>query len=763
MAERAGLLGSGGATSEYDAALRLAEHAGSIGHVARVLCRRDAGGDTPDAERQALAACLERRGVDASVEAGTVPATWRVRRRADVRTTPKKRQALVPQVSIIMPTCAARGLLRTAIETIRATTAPARADGATVEVVAVSNIPEHDTESRIWLAANADAVVDAPGPFNWSRANNMGAAAARGKYLLFLNDDIEARDPGWLEAMLEHAQRPDVGVVGARLLYPDGKVQHGGQYLARTHARHAFRFAEADAPGPFGLAAVAREMMAVTGACQMVRASVFHELGGFEEAHSVVNNDLDFCLRSWAAGLAVIYTPHATLVHHELASRAALEDSYDQARFATAWRQVFERGDPFRNPRLGADSDHYAPDPEPVEALHVGRRGPDIADVKRILVVKLDHIGDFLTALPALHRLAARFPQARIDLLAPAASAELARLEPVVSDIAVFEFFHAKSGEGQKAVGDAEYRALHARLAPTAYDMAIDLRMQPETRAVLPHTGAKFLVGYDREEKFGFLDVALVWEGDRKLTPKRAHISERLVDLVEAAAAACGGQPASALRAEPTTRVPALAALPADFRNHRLVCVHPGVGNPVRQWPPGHFAALIDLFVAEGFRAVLIGGAGEAPIAEEVLRRISEPGTAESLAGRVDLNQLPAVIQACALFVGNNSGPQHLAASLGIPAVGIHSGVVDAAEWAPLGPQALALRRRMICGPCYLEFASDCPRDLACLTGLLPAQVFEACRPFLSRPLRRRSMRHRQPNGVESRRPEPVALARGLR
>jgi ADP-heptose:LPS heptosyltransferase/GT2 family glycosyltransferase len=731
LVDRAGLSADSG---EYDAVLRLTEHASRIAHVPRVLCERGADADTPEQEQAALTACLARRGVAARVEPGRAAGTWRVRR--DLLATKRRRGAKGPvagRVSIIMPTCAARGLVRIAIKTIRAHSAPAQPGGRDVEIVILDNTPSREGRTRSWLRKQADIVVDMPGPFNWSRFNNEGARAATGEYLLFLNDDIEILQPDWLEAMLEQAQRPEVGVVGARLLYPDGKVQHGGQYLADTHARHAFRFADEAAPGPFGLATVAREMISVTGACQMVRAEVFKRLGGFEEAHSVVNNDLDFCLRSWRAGLSVVFTPHATLIHHELASRAALEDSYDEARFLGAWRERFLKGDPFRNPRLGLDADHYAADPEPTVELHVGRRGPAIGDIRRILAVKLDHIGDLLTALPALRLLAKRFPAAKIDLLAPAASAELARHESVIAETLVFDFFHARSGEGQKGLGEMAFQALRERLAPAAYDMAIDLRMQPETREVLRYTGAAFLVGYDHGGRFPFLDVALEWEGDRRLEAKRAHVSERLVQLVSAAEDACTSDasaptPASAVHGG----VAALDELPDAFLSRRLVCVHPGVGNVVRQWPPGHYAALIDLLAGEGLNTVLIGGPDEAAIAEEVLRRVSQPGTAESLVGRVKLAQLPDVMRACVLFVGNNSGPQHLAASLGMPAIGIHSGVVDAVEWAPLGPQAMALRRRMICGPCYLEFASDCPRDLACLTGLRPAEVFAACLRLLA-------------------------------
>ncbi len=730
------------AGTDYAAVLALTEHAARIAHVPRVLCERGDAGDSSDEEAAALSAVLARRGEAATVEPGPALGTWRVRRQIlgatpSGKTKAGKRRPRGPvagRISIIIPTCAAGGLIRSCIRTIRATSAPARPGGRDVEIVIVDNTPASQTETRAWLAEAADVVVDMPGAFNWSRFNNCGARAASGEYLLFLNDDIETDQPDWLEALLEHAQRPEVGVVGARLLYPDGTVQHAGQYLSDTHARHAFRFAAAASPGPFGLAGVSREVISVTGACQMVRASTFTSLGGFEEAHSVVNNDLDFCLRSWQAGLRVVYTPHATLTHHELASRAALEDTYDEQRFAGAWRNRFLAGDPFRNPRQGLNADHYSPDPEPSVLLHAGRRGPAADTVRRILAVKLDHIGDFLTGLPALRSLKRRFPAAQIDLLAPAASAELARSEPSVSEIIVFDFFHARSGLGQKGVSEAEFAALAERLAPARYDIAVDLRMQPETRAVLPYTGAGFLAGYDHANRFAFLDVSLEWEGDHRLVFKRAHVSERLMQLVSALEDACRSEAAPPEPGRLAPRdVPALAALPAAFLDRPIICVHPGVGNVVRQWPASNYAALIDLLAEAGLHVVLIGAPEEATIAEDVLRRVAIQGAVESLVGKVKLAQLPDVMRACALFVGNNSGPQHLAAALGLPAIGIHSGVVDATEWAPLGSQAVAIRRRMICGPCYLEFASDCPRNLACLTGLRPQEVFAACKTMLGR------------------------------
>ncbi len=705
--------------ADWDAVLRLTEAAGGkIGNIARVLLAEGGKGDSTDAGLAALRAAFARRRMAASVTAGDVPGI--------VRTARKVARA---HISVIMPSCGARDLVRLAINTIRAT-----AKGHDVEIVVLDNIPDPKSKTKGWLKRHADVVVAMPAGFNWSAFNNAGARAASGDVLLFLNDDIEANTPGWLDALLEHAMRPEVGVVGARLLYPDGKIQHAGQYLAGNHARHAFRFAHGDDPGPFGLARVAREMVSVTGACMMMRRAVFAALGGFDEAHSVVNNDLDFCLRVARAGLRVIYTPHATLVHHELASRARIDDRYDSARFDGDWHQVFLAGDPWRSPSLLAESDHYAVDSEAMVSLLAGNPGPDIASVRKILAVKLDHIGDYLTALPALRRIKTLFPGAELHLLAPGATAALARHEPGIDGVIEFTFFHARSAEGKREVTPAEYDALAARLAPYAFDLAIDLRMQPETRAVLRHTGARLLAGFDHQGAFPWLDVALEWEGDTALQPKRAHVSERLVQLVAVVAAdAQADVPPAPPPALKPADVTALARLGPGFLARPLVCVHPGVGNPVRQWPQGHYAGLIDLLVAEyGVNVVLVGAGEEIAIADEVLGQVRARASVVSLAGKINLTELGQVMRACVLFIGNNSGPKHLAASLGVPTIGIHSSVVDPAEWAPVGAVAIALKRQMACGPCYLEFASDCPRGLVCLSGMRPSDVAARARVFLA-------------------------------
>jgi ADP-heptose:LPS heptosyltransferase/GT2 family glycosyltransferase len=707
----------------YDLVLRLTERAGCIRHVPGILVQRGlASGDSADRERKALERALKRRRIRGAVLDGCVAGTYRTRR-----------DLVKPgKISIIIPTIAARGLVKTCLDSIRE-----KSTYRDFEFVCLDNI-RNDPESpwKSWLRENADQVVEIDEDFNWSRFNNLGAAHATGDYLLFLNDDIEVIEPSWLEALLECAQRPDVGVVGPRLLYPDGKVQHAGLFLSGPGlARHAFRFAAADDPGYFGLALTQRNMIGVTGACMLMSRGVFETVGGFNEAHSVINNDLDFCLRCHRHGFRVVYTPHTSLYHHELVSRAKMRDVFDMSAFLEEWGVLFMEGDPYFHRDLAPQFDDYSIETEPLREVYAGHPIARQDDIKRILAVKLDHIGDFVTAIPAFRRLKERFPSASLSVLAGRSAAPLATLEPAIDQVFDFEFFHARSGLGYKEVTEDDLKALEQRLAPYRFDLAIDLRKLYDTRPVLNYTGARYLAGFDQDNRFPWLDFALEWEGDPLYQGKRMHVATDLLNLVDAVANACG-EDRTVIRghiAKPPQDLPASVASLADVLFSRpVVCVHPASGNELRQWPPAYFGELINLLVTRlGVHVVIIGGPDEAEIASQVLEAVKHPESVWPLVGTFKLSGLPDVIAACALFVGNNSGPKHLAAGLGVPTVAVHSGVVASEEWGPLGPDAVAIRRDMSCSPCYRGKMIDCHRSAACLTQISPGEVFNLCRRFL--------------------------------
>jgi ADP-heptose:LPS heptosyltransferase len=662
-------------------------------------------------------------GIEAKVLPGCAPGIYRLKRAL-------QRPGLV---SIIIPTCGARNLVRKCIASIRKVTA-----NQNFEIICIENIPASHASTRRWVQGNADQVIRINEPFNWSRFNNfaVGAASSHAKYYLFLNDDIEVFEPDWLDALLEHGQRDDVGVTGALLLYPDRSIQHAALHMVGPGlGRHASRFAQEDDPGSFGRTLTQRNVVGVTGACMLVQRSFFEALGGFEEAHMVINNDLDLCLRSLDRGRQVVYTPYAKLIHHEMASRSSMNDLYDIKYFEKTWRRKFAEGDPYYNPFLSRSEDNFATDLEPVETIYGGHPVMLRNEVRAILAIKLDHIGDFITAFPAFRRIKERFPQAKLCVLASTASVKLAALEPSIDEVIEFNFFNENSSQGRIEMSDATFAALRRRLAPERFDIAIDLRKHPETRDLLRYAGAKLTAGFDSESRFPWLDIVLEWEKDGPLFVKRQHVADDLLRLVEAVVVACDGDRRTigdaAIQRWEDKVTPDLAV--ERLFDKPVVCVHPAAGNPLRTWPAKHFAELIDLIVAEyDVNIAIIGAEGDCKIVDEILAGLQTPGSVFSLLGRIPLERLPQFLARCALFVGNNSGPQHIAAGLGIPTMGIHSGVVDAHEWAPIGPAAVAVRRDMTCSPCYFALPEQCSRGVACLNELRPGDVLATCRKLLS-------------------------------
>lgn len=315
----------------YYLALRAMELGTQIGHVSRVLSHHMA---TPEdattqaqeheAQRTILRGHLARMGAAAEVEDGPEPCTYRVRYAVSEP---------APLVSVIIPTRDHAELLEPCVQSIlEKTTYP------TYEVVLVENNSEDPETFRLYERLRQDARVkvavwepEQPGMFNYSAIVNFGAAKARGEYLLFLNNDTKVVEGNWMQEMVATAQRSDVAVVGAKLLFEDGLVQHAGMAANGSHENmHVNRDLPADAPGYEHSLDLPGDFNMVTGACQLVKRSVFQELGGYDEQLAVGYNDSDFCLRCREAGYAVTYTPYAVLIHREFSSRG--RETYDEGK-----------------------------------------------------------------------------------------------------------------------------------------------------------------------------------------------------------------------------------------------------------------------------------------------------------------------------------------------------------------------------------------------------------------------------------------------
>lgn len=288
----------------------------------------------------------------------------RVRRQAiRVPVAPMDASAALPPVSIIVPTRNGVDLLRTCLAGVAATDYPE------VEVIVMDNDSD-DPDTLAYLDALDPArhrVIRHGGAFNYSAINNHAVAEARGRLLCLLNNDIEITDPRWLATMVAQALRGDVGAVGARLLYPDGRIQHAGVAIGIGNAAgHAHRFLRCDEEGYFHRHNLPQFTTAVTAACLVVMRERFLAVGGLDEQNfPIAFNDVDLCLRLNQRGWQSLYEPRATLMHHESVSRGHDLDPVGAARFAgelAALKRIWktdELFDPFHHPQLSRASEQF--------------------------------------------------------------------------------------------------------------------------------------------------------------------------------------------------------------------------------------------------------------------------------------------------------------------------------------------------------------------------------------------------------------------
>jgi GT2 family glycosyltransferase len=342
---------------DFEFALRLSETTARVGHLPRILYhwRQGAGSLAADPQakpgidalqRSAVNAHLQRVGLAASAEDGLGPHR--------VRIVPRPRETH-PRVSIIIPTRDAPGFLGRCLGSIYALTAYPN-----YEVVLVDN-ETRDPRALDIMQRFPVKRVPFPNPFNFSRANNLGAESAEGDFLLFLNNDTEIVARDWIDHLVYYAEQPDAGAVGSLLLYPNRTVQHAGIVLGfRGTADHVMRGLPGTADGYAGSLSCAREVTAVTAACMMVGARAFGEAGRFNEHFATHYQDVDLCLRLRAAGRRNIFTPRSVVLHLESATRGATYDMVDRMLLLDRWEEQIRNGDPFYNPNFDLARTDYA-------------------------------------------------------------------------------------------------------------------------------------------------------------------------------------------------------------------------------------------------------------------------------------------------------------------------------------------------------------------------------------------------------------------
>lgn len=368
LLNRAGLFRSEfDGSQDYDMVLRLTEQAKTVVHIPKILYfwRAHTGSVashvtkkpyTLDTAKKALAEHLDRVGLRGTVEDGHAPSIYKITYEI----------AGEPLISIIIPNKDHVLTLKNCLNSIFEISTYKN-----FEIIIIENNSEEKATFDYYDSLKSDSrirVIRWDGEFNYSAINNFGAKFARGDYLLLLNNDITVITPDWLQEMLMYAQRKDVGVVGAKLYYPDDTIQHAGTIIGLGGvAGHTHVGFSRTHPGYMRRLTVVQNLSAVTAACLMLSKKVFDEVGGLDVDFKVAFNDVDLCMRIRGKGYLVVFTPYAELYHYESKSRGYEDTPQKQARFTSEinlfrsrWKEELRRGDPYYNPNLTLDRTDFS-------------------------------------------------------------------------------------------------------------------------------------------------------------------------------------------------------------------------------------------------------------------------------------------------------------------------------------------------------------------------------------------------------------------
>lgn len=353
---------------DYDFIFRCTEEAEKIVHIPRILyhwrVHSASTADNPaskmyayEAGKRAIEGNLERSGVRGVVSLRQDYGFYDVHYPVEGE----------PLVSILIPNKDQKETLMHCIHSVLETST-----WKNLEILIIENNSEREETFACYRELEKDPrirILTYPGKtFNYSAINNFGVQQAKGEYLLFLNNDIEVITPDWIEQMLGNCQRPEVGIVGAKLYYPDNMIQHAGIIIGIGGiAGHAFLGLARAKSGYLHKASLQMDYSAVTAACMMMKAEAFRKAGGFEEKLTVAFNDVDLCLRTVEQGWLVVYDPHVEMYHYESKSRGA-EDSEEKLRrfqqeiefMRTRWIRLLKDGDPNYNPNLTLSKWNYS-------------------------------------------------------------------------------------------------------------------------------------------------------------------------------------------------------------------------------------------------------------------------------------------------------------------------------------------------------------------------------------------------------------------
>ena len=613
----------------------------------------------------------------------------------------------IPKVSIIIPTIAKNNKVFDCLLSIREVTLYKN-----YELLILDHLKDtkENNHTKCRIREFSDIHINVEGDFNWSKFNNIGAAKSNGEILLFLNDDVVITDPSWLCKLVPYCMLENVGSVGPQLLTPDGLVQSSGVSIfnGRGLARSDYEFCVPDGSINNGLNRMTRNVSSLLGAAIMTRRELFINSTGFNEKLPLTFNDLDYNMRLNKMGYNVLVNPNVSLIHYEKNSRIDIEEKEVEEEYFKDYEIDHILEDRFIHPRLDNNTGLFRKKDETSKILWNTNQLDEAENIKKILILRLDHIGDFALSLSAFKKLRDHFRLSEFTIVCGQWNYELAKESNIFDKVLIYNYYQEISGEGIEEMKNQRL-SFSNLLQNEKYDLAVDFRNDLDTRKFLEFTLSRFKAAFGHNNSYNYLDISSEYLENIKNFSRKTNISKSLELLSESI----------------INRFPLFVKSLAEPSLANKIIIHPFSGNPIKDWPIDNWCQLIKLLKNDKRIVYILGSKADLLLKKEDLKKLVAAG-AICICGKYSLVELLDFIKDSLCFIGVDSGPKHLASQTGISGICLQSGFVDPHMWSAASDKFISIIHETRCHICYIDNKNDCVRNVECMSKISPATVFKS-------------------------------------
>lgn len=543
---------------------------------------------------------------------------------------------------------------------------------------------------------------------------NTAAEQAVGDMLMFLGDEAVVEREGDILSLIEEAQKENTGAVGPLLLAEDGKVLSAGMFYDYKNdvMRHFFQGEKPDCGRFYGMLAKVRNVTAVSFEAFAITKESYRLYGGLKDCGNLQEAFLNLCMKLKEQGRSCVVCPQSKI-------------KTNGAGWSTPVLNQLIKKDLYLNSYITCTGSVPKIDLEPTLISLAGTPTISREEIKKILLVKLDHIGDVILSLPAIRKVRREFPHSKITVLCAPWMKEIFENQPELDEIKTYNYFFERSMDGTKFDDQEKHEELSRLLKCENYDLVIHLRRHEQTKRLSADCG-DFCLAYSTNPETDDITHPVPALKDITGVQSKWHISDQFRTLISPLEDDTDLYKPLSINQKTKEKVEQYFSLKNFPKDKILIGFHVKAGNEAKQWREEYFARLADWLIEKKNAVIILSGTAAEKETNEKVMKMMKGKEVTSIAGELSLLEYSCFVQKFDYYIGLDTGPTHICGLQGVPILEIFSGFTSYKEWAPIGDQVMVLYKSTNCAPCGRALSAMCDRNGKCMNEILPIDAYRA-------------------------------------